>query len=171
MAFTFDATAAGTTANSYSTVTDALDVLGGRLRVTAFTGETTTTHQIALAMATAQIDTLRFAGEENPPVTNQALKFPRTRDPKNTDGTYKVPLPVRNATIIQAAALLATDAAAGEERAALQAQGVSNYKIGDLSETFRDGGAGVRGVASVITPEALSLIQQYRDRSTALRRM
>lgn len=75
MAFSFDSTVAGSSSNSYATVTAFQDYTGGRLDIAEASAAATLTLQQALVMATARLDTETYVGAA---VTQtQALKWPR----------------------------------------------------------------------------------------------
>lgn len=169
MAYAFDASVAGTGSNSYATLTQANDYLTGRLRVTDWTGATTQQQQLALTHATMQINGLRFIDEDRRPVYRQRLKFPRWRDPVDASGAYEILREIREATAIQALALLNTNAAESEARARLQSEGVKAFKLGDLSESYSDASAR-SGLASSITPEAFELVSHLLDTTSDLYR-
>ena len=74
MAFTFDATVGGETANSYVTVADADDYFTGRLD-NALWSTTAPRKQAALAMATVRLNLEQYGGQTTTSV--QALQWPR----------------------------------------------------------------------------------------------
>lgn len=86
-----------------------------------------------LRQATMQLDTLRYFGEKYD--YSQALQFPRLTIDEYGDpiAHNEIPTKVKMATCEQAAYILAGE---GAKRAQLQADGVTSFKIGDVSESY-----------------------------------
>lgn len=122
-------------ADSYISLAEANQYLAAN---SAFIALADPAKEALLQKATIQIDCNRFFGVKA--VSNQALEFPRTTQDSfgywETDTT--IPARVKLATADQAAFILS---GAGEARAQAQADGVSSYSIGDLSETYNGRGA------------------------------
>ena len=155
--------------DSYIAVATADAYFGSRLYADPWTAADATTKEAALKMATKAIDRLRLRGRTK--TDNQTLAFPRcypTLDRSVTmlangaqlymDGNFaceaSTPQRVLDAACEEALALLREGAENNRRR--LQAQGVSSFKLGDLSETFRSGGA-----SAIRSPEALSLLAPF----------
>ena len=75
MAFTFDSTVKGTSANSYVSVEDADDYFGGHPRSTDWESLTTLERQQYLVKATSRLDYERYGGEIAG--LDQSLQWPR----------------------------------------------------------------------------------------------
>lgn len=106
-----------------------------------------------LAQATLDIDRQVWSGYKSSP--DQALEFPRNGY-TITDPTYDK---VEQATVEQALWLLV---ARPETRQNLQSQGVASISLGDVSETYRAGGA------ADLAPRARSLLAAWVIGSAAL---
>jgi hypothetical protein len=103
VAFTFDSTVGGASANSYVTTTDFADYVGGRFDVAEYTAANATQIQQALAMATARLETESYLG--TPTYTSQRLQWPRywVPNPHFAGSGVRTPYfmsPVFDATII-----------------------------------------------------------------------
>ncbi|MFH0814312.1 MAG: DnaT-like ssDNA-binding protein [Pseudomonadota bacterium] len=117
----------------------------------------------ALARATKQVDNLHYAGEKYE--YTQARKFPRSLDcyrgqiylDVDTDGNVITPIPVEEATYIQAKFLLdyADDAAIN----ALNA-GITSQSIGSTSESYDKAMLPI-DVKSGLCRESLELLKPY----------
>lgn len=79
MAFSFDSTVKGESANSYATATALADYMGGRLDVAEYSAATTLTIQKALVMATNRLESESWLG--CPTTDTQRLKWPRSGVP------------------------------------------------------------------------------------------
>lgn len=135
MSVTVVATVGGASSNSYLSVADATTILNLRLGVDAWTSASTDDQGRALIMATKAIDSNRFQGY--PISSAQALAFPRNIQKETSD---TIPEDVKQACAEQALWVLQNASTGGQsDRQQLQAQGVSSYTIGNLSETFRGG--------------------------------
>ena len=93
MAFTFDATISGTSANSYAPVTNADDYFGGSLNNSLWSVLSTTEKEQILVMATVRLESEIFGGY--PATDTQRLQFPRSNlisryadDYYNSEGQY-----------------------------------------------------------------------------------
>jgi len=75
MAFTFDSTIKGTTANSYVSVQDADDYFGGNIFNSSWVQLSNTEKEQYLVFATNRLETERYAGI--PTTETQALSMPR----------------------------------------------------------------------------------------------
>ena len=147
MAFTFDATPKGASANSYATVAEADDYFGGRLNAGAWSAAGAN-KAIALAMATARLDAEQYLGA--PTTTEQRLKWPRSsvlRDGPSSDdsvwygGTMydidTVPRPIKEACYELALALLT--AGATDPLAETGLEQFERLAVGSVDLTMRDG--------------------------------
>lgn len=98
MAFTFDSTISGTSANSYLSVTEANDYFGGRFGADAWDSFTDTQKKQLLSTATKKLDAAKFGGQKK--VRTQALQWPRImlidQDGYSLDGV--VPQKLKEAT-------------------------------------------------------------------------
>ena len=75
MAFTFDSTSGGTTANSYLSVTEANDYFGGRFGAEAWDGFTDLQKKQLLSTATKKLESAVFGGSRA--TKTQSLAWPR----------------------------------------------------------------------------------------------
>ena len=135
-------------ADSYISIAEANSYLAAN---SAFIALSDPNKEALLRKATIHIDSNRFFGVKAD--SAQALEFPRTiQDSFGLWDTQTTIIPkVKLATAEQAAYVLA---GAGEARAQAQADGVSSYSIGDLSETFNGSGA-MGGMPTSVTAKAL----------------
>lgn len=107
MAFSFDSTVGGASANSYVTVAEMSDYCGGRLDATEFDATVTLTQQKSLVMATARLDQENYVG--TPAAFTQRLKFPRLFVPSiygSWEDSDVIPERIKQATYELAIALL-----------------------------------------------------------------
>ena len=93
MAFTFDATISGASANSYTLVTDADDYFGGSVNGSLWSALSTAVKEQYLVMATVRLESEMFGGY--PATATQRLQFPRSNlisryadDYLNEEGQY-----------------------------------------------------------------------------------
>lgn len=128
-------TVGGDSSNSYLSVADATAILNLLLGSDAWTSASEDDQGRALIMATRQIDSNRFQGY--PITSTQALAWPRNIQ---KEAPSAIPEDVKQACAEQALWVLQNATSGGlSDRQQLQAQGVSSYTIGNLSETFRGG--------------------------------
>lgn len=143
----------GTTHNVYADVSEADSYLSGRLYTDAWDDADEADKQAALITATRTIDRLTLVGR--PADDDQALAFPRTI--RATDGsdvdTDDIPQAVADATVEEALALLDRG---NSERRKLQADGVTSFQIGSLSESYAN--RSIR-TGSPIKPQALASLE------------
>jgi|Deesub1362A_J573_1020465.scaffolds.fasta_scaffold01257_11 hypothetical protein len=147
-----DATVAGESANSYVTVTEADTYLANHLEGETWNSKSTAEKERLLITATRQIDSLRIKDEHLPYDDNQALKFPRSYD-TDDDGNPEIPQAVKDAVCEQAVFLLTS----GTGRSKLQQAGVSDMRLGDMSESY----VSLPDYRKVLSPEAARLIAPY----------
>ena len=147
MAFAFDATPKGASANSYISVEDADTYFGGRLNSDAWIAAGGN-KEIALAMATSRLDAEQYLG--TPTTSTQRLKWPRSsvlRDgPSGDDGAWyggtmydvdTVPRPIQEACCELALALLT--AGTTDPLAATGLEQFERLAVGSIDLTMRDG--------------------------------
>lgn len=135
MAFSFDSTVAGSSSNSYATVTAFSDWFGGRVNVAEASAAATLTLQQALVMATYRLDAESYVGAA---VTQtQALQWPRYYVWKANGLDYEdetaIPDRVQRATFELALSIL-------KDNARLDDTGLENFRnvqIGSLNVTPR----------------------------------
>ncbi len=149
--------------NTYVTLAQAETFFNERLNASDWTDAVEIDKARALIQATHNLERLAYVGKQY--VSTQTLKWPRselyaTRGAVGTGGSYEydisggtVPQAVKDAQCEEAIALLGQS---GSTRSELQAQGVTSYTIGDLSETFS--GTGSR---RFVSPEAAALLAGY----------
>lgn len=157
----FDATAAGTGANSYASVAEASAFFADRLSPPGWDWETVPLlqKQQALVEATQDLECLRFKGY--PATHSQRLAFPRCgqREP-----FPQIPPEVLAAVCVQARFRLQNLATGGRSRAQqLQAQGVRAFQVGDHSQEFAPGGGSLAD--SVLCSDARALLSQWLSRT------
>lgn len=135
MAFSFDTTVAGSSANSYVTESQASDYFGGRLDVAEYTAATSVSVQKALVMATSRLDADEYVGSIS--TNTQALKWPRygvvTISGWDNEVVTAIPKRIRDACCELALAIL-------KDTAFLADTGLEafvNVKIGALDVTPR----------------------------------
>lgn len=161
MAVAIDATVGGASANSYLSVVDATAILNERLGTAAWTDAVSDDKARALIMATKEIDSHRYSGRKFN--STQALEFPNTAQCEASD---EIPARVQLACAEQALWVLQNASTGGSsERQQLQAQGVTSYTIGNLSETFR---AGAGSYSGGLCSEAQRYLQGYMSRTARL---
>lgn len=135
MAFSFDTTVAGASANSYVTETQASDYFGGRLDVAEYTAATSVTVQKALVMATNRLDAEEYVGSVS--TNTQALKWPRygvvTISGWTNESITAIPKRIRDACCELALTLLKDTAFLGDTGL----EGFLNVKIGAIDVTPR----------------------------------
>ena len=157
---TIVATVGASDANSYLSVEDATELLDARLGSSAWAEADPNDQARALIMATNDIDSNRFRGYKVS--YDQALQFPRTDQP-NTPSD-EIPRDVQMACAEQALWCIQNASTGGRsDRQVLQAQGISQYTVGNLSETFR-GGFNAAGLC----PNGLRYLQGYIMRTGRL---
>jgi hypothetical protein len=115
-------------------------------RVDAWNAALTATKNALLAQATLDIDAHVWRGFKTDDA--QRLEFPRDGE-ATTDSSYTL---VEQATVEQALFLLSSNA---ECRASLQAQGVSSFSVGGLSESYRAGGV------QTLSPRSRQLLKDW----------
>ena len=157
MAFIFDATEGGASANSNCSVEHADDYHGGNLNREVWTAATTAQKQAALATATRLLD-----AELDPPgwktTTTQARRWPRM-GVYNRDGEYLdssvIPAAWKDATAELAFWLLVSDRIADNDTALIQ-----RMKLGTLEMEF------VRGLKTQVIPDVvLSMLSDFGVRA------
>jgi hypothetical protein len=182
MSITIDATAGGSSANSYISWTDAVayftDLPGFAWNALDSTDDIRKT---ALVVATRQIDQLRFIGRkygsetegatdyqtlEWPRRANSASEFPNSERgtglpySRNQAGELIVPKQVREACALQANYLLETTSGIGEmsDREKLIREGVSSISVPGMTESYQSGG---KRRLSHLSPEVVRLIGKF----------
>ena len=152
-----------TATNTYVTLAQAETFFNERLNASDWTDAAEIDKARALIQATHNLERLAYIGRQY--VSTQTLKWPRsdlyaTRAAVIVGGSYEydisggsVPQAVKDAQCEEAISLLGQS---GSTRADLQAQGVTSYTIGGLSETFS--GTGSR---RFVSPEAAALLAGY----------
>ena len=151
-------------ANSYLSVVAATAILDERLGSSAWTEASADDKARALITATRDIDSLRFSGRQY--TSTQALWFPNTFQTETSD---EIPVDVQRACAEQALWLLQNASTGGRsERQQLQAQGVSSYTIGNLSETFSGSAGGSYSQFGNLCTEAQRYLQGYVSRTGRL---
>lgn len=157
--------------NSYISLADAKTYFSTRLYADAWTAADDDTKSSALIMATRKIDRQKFNGQKAN--YDQTLKFPRafylgqrynrkfglTIDNVRGAGWYvetEVSNDVIYAVCEEAAAILRIGAAANK-RAELQAQGVTSFSLGSLSENYGPGSKGEK----ILSVEAREYLSSY----------
>ena len=144
--------------NSYVSVADADEYMASRLYADAWGSADATDKAKAIMMATRAIDRLLLAGR--PADTEQELAFPR-------DGQDDVPQAVVDATCEEALAILDRG---NSERRRMQADGLTSFQIGTLSEVYATGQSGRSLVPhGLISVEARELMRAYTAGSVAIR--
>jgi hypothetical protein len=149
MAFTFDSTLQGGSANSYISTASAVDILGGDLNATEFLATVTASQEKLLVMATQRLEEESYRG--SPTSTAQALKWPRigVPDQRYSGGavagtlyyglaTYDstlMPAPLLRAVCCLAAALCKDTALLGDTGL----EGFEHVQVGPLDVTPRFG--------------------------------
>lgn len=168
--------------DTYVLVTDADAYFEKRLFVEAWETADTATKEKALMMATAKIDMQPLRGRKA--TLEQELQFPRSihvdtaypytnpyYDPlKGNTPVYpawyteeEVSRDVVYATCEEALAIL-KGAETANQRAELQRQGVSTFRLGNLSESFTGGSTGYR----LLSVEAAQLLSRYLGGSRSI---
>lgn len=113
--------------------------------------------EVLLRQACAELDRLQWQGRKA--IAGQALAFPRL--PFQYGKTSEL-APTR---IKQAQAELAlwlsdeTQEAQATQRADLQAQGVTSFSLGDLSESYKQGG--ITALLALASPKVAALVTPY----------
>lgn len=154
-------TVGATDANSYLSVAAATELLDARLGSGAWASADPDDQARALIMATRDIDSNRFRGYKV--AYDQALQFPRTDQPDTPPD--QIPQDVLLACAEQALWCIQNAGTGGRsDRQKLQSQGVTQYTVGNLSETFRGGSFFGGGVC----PEGLRYLQGYIMRTGRL---
>ena len=120
---------------------------------TAWSGASSADKEAALKYASKLVDSLPFVGKKyDTDLSTQPLQWPRlikTRQgwvvaDRDADDNVVVPQAIKDAVCEE---ILARLSPAGDERRALQADGVKSFRLGDLSETYGDDlrGGGIKG--------------------------
>jgi hypothetical protein len=138
--------------DTYLSVEAALELLRGLLPSSdparaAFEALSAEDQAVYLRQAALALEGIRYAGRKTDAA--QPLAFPR-------DGMTAVPDAVKRAQALEAVARCYTGAEAAK-RAALQAQGVTSFSVGSLSESY-----GAAKAAPLLSSEALRLMSPYR---------
>lgn len=153
MAFTFDSTVSGTTANSYISVTQADDFFTAHLESSVWTSLSTAKKQAVLVQATNRLDQEKYGGRCTSDF--QRLQWPRTfiisrdKDPRAETtaefigGAYYRPSDQIYKELIEATcemALFLIKKSNGELSVDEQdLETLSRYKVGPLDFTIKDG--------------------------------
>ena len=160
------ATVGGTTANSYVTLVEAQAYFDARFGSDAWDDASDPNQEKALLQAARQLSAFRFRGYKNNPA--QALPFPRAyplhSDPGSFASVVSTPTVIKYAQCEQALSILKAVAAGDdrvEDRAELQAQGVTAFTVGNLSEQFSVGAVVLDG--KILCKEARSYLQGWID--------
>lgn len=149
-------TVGSASANSYLSVASATSLLDERLGIAAWTDATADDKARAVIMATREIDSFRYVGYKISQA--QALEWPRTEQVEASD---TIPVYIQRACAEQALWVLQnSDTGGRSERQALQAQGVTEYSVGNLSEKLSG-----KFTGSSICPEALRYLRSYISRT------
>ena len=147
--------------DSYATVIEADAYITARYRSTddallRWTALEDTDKEILLLNACTEIEALPFHGRKV--LIDQLLAFPRL--PYQELTPEAVPENVKNAQIEYALWLSNDDKQRdAEQRAGLQAQGVTSFSIGDLSENYGAGAA--ERLAPLLCPKVKVLLSPY----------
>lgn len=160
MPVTLVATPGDPSANSYLTAEEAATLVNERLQRAAWDGASADDRARALIEATRAIDGLRFRSRKVYPT--QRLQFPRV---DQEEALTVIPEDVRQAVVDQALAVLAPPQ--DVDRAALRAQGVKAFQVGQYSETFGDGGGGLLP-HNGLCPRAASRLRYWVDRGGSI---
>lgn len=132
------------TTTAYLTTEEAAVYFAGRLHVDPWINAGDAEKTAALAMATRAIDRLTLKSRKADPA--QALAFPRYPD-------EEIPQAVKDACCEEALALIERG---NSQRRKLQAEGVISTTVGNVSETYAEGGgAAARGLLSLEARELL----------------
>lgn len=157
-----DATVGGASANTYATQVEADAYFAARFGSDSWTALLAADKEKALKQAARELDRHRFLGRKA--YYNQALEFPRqypyhSDDPESTTAV-EVPDSVKHAQCEQALWVVENSATGGRSsRQALQAEGVTSFRVGSTSETF--GGGAILGI---LCPEARHLLSRWTSR-------
>jgi len=110
-----------------------------------------------LISACADIETLPFTGRKSNAA--QALAFPRL--PAQYGKAQDIPQKVKDAQV-ELAMWMADDKKSADraQRKDLQEQGVKSFSVGNLSESYGDGGFGIKSVALACSKSA-ALLRPY----------
>jgi hypothetical protein len=136
--------------NSYVSMEDANAYIQARLNSSAWSDAVASSQEAALITATRAIDRLMLVGRRAD--ADQPLAFPRY-------GQDAVPQAVIDATCEEALALLANG---DSTRRQLQADGVTRFQIGTLSESYAFGGTGKAATPPTLQSlEARELMRPY----------
>lgn len=187
MPLTIDATAGGSSSNSYITREEAdtyFDSISGAEWNQA--GTTDELKDQALVVATRQIDQLRFIGRKygsqiEGATDFQSLEWPRGNSSRsefseetlpysrNSGGALIIPKPIREACALQANYLLSTTSGIGEvsDRERLIREGVTSMSVPGLSESYSQN---QRRASAFMYSDALRLISRYIQRGGRLER-
>lgn len=138
MAFTFDSTSGGASANSYGSVSEADDYFDSFLTdlVSDWIELSTTQKQQVLVMATRILETVRFYGWAT--TTTQALQFPRYNLQNWEGSTYSstaIPTPLKHAQFELALHLLQNGTSNVAESSDLGE--MTNFSIGGVSVSYK----------------------------------
>lgn len=151
------ATVGAKTANSYVTQAEATTYFADHPLTATWTAQSSAQKDQFLIQATRDIDTETLAGvkydtdiDATDGLPDQALHFPRSQDVTSSAVKY-IPIAVKRACYEQAIELARTGVTA--TRLTLQAQGVTQASIGDVSETY-----GARASSSALRVQAKALL-------------
>ncbi len=131
--------------STYCTTTEAATYFSGRLHADSWVSANECDKTKALVMATRIIDRQPVKGVKA--AYNQGNQFPRYPD-------KEVPQAVKDATCEEALALLERG---NGQRRKLQAEGVTSFSVGGLSETYLQG---IRG-GGLLSQEARELLRPW----------
>lgn len=153
-----DTTVGGPSAESYVSVTDADAYLSGRFGTAAWTALSTAQKETALRQATRTLDVERYRGW--PVTSTQALRFPRYRPEMGESPVMTLPRVLVEACC-EEALWVAQHADTGglSPRQQMQAEGVSSFSVGDLSETY----GGTHGGG--LSPRASAILRHWIART------
>jgi hypothetical protein len=153
-----DATVGGDAANSYLDVATASDLLSIRFGTAAWDSALTADKEKALMSATADIDTIRV--RDYKVRETQALQFPRSTQ---LEAWSDLPKAVKWACVYQALHTLQNQPSGGQsDRQQLQAEGVTEFKVGHLEEKF---GPRANANSQILCARALRELQPWISRT------
>lgn len=154
------ATVGAVDANSYVTLGEAEAYFAARFDSDAFGELDPADQEKALLQATREVDRRRFKGCRH--YISQALKFPRQypyhRENPDSGTGVEIPRSVKEATCEQALWIAQHKETGGRNtRQKLQAQGVTQSRVGNVAESFD-------GTQRSLCPEARELLERWIDR-------